>query len=126
MKSRLITVLYPAWTWSIAPHRRFMAASYSADLSTGHNVERQRVVESEWFQSNWPGLVEFTPDQNRKTEFENTRGGKMSITSPGATATGRGVHDVIGDDLVSVDDADSDTKRAEANKFWKTTLRTRL
>lgn len=126
MKTRLVSVFYPTWCWSLAPHQRFLAASYSADLSTNHNVERRRIAESDWFQSHWPGKVSFTPDQNRKTEFENTAGGKMSITSPGGTATGRGAHDVICDDLVSADDADSDAHRESANDFFDGTLRTRL
>jgi predicted phage terminase large subunit-like protein len=126
MKSRYVTVIFPSWCWSLTPSERFLAASYSADLSVAHNVERRRIVESDWFQSNFPDKVAFTPDQNRKTEFENIAGGKMTATSVGGTATGRGAHYVLSDDIVSVDDADSDVKRKAGNDFWFGTLRTRL
>src|SRR5581483_7195003 len=126
MKSRLISVFYPAWSWTKAAGHRFLCSSYSGDLATDHNIERRQILDSAWFQETFPGRVAFSRDQNRVTSFKNTVGGRMMVPSPTSTATGRGAHDVIADDLVSVDDADSETKRVAANNFWDRTLRSRL
>ena len=41
MKSRLVTVFYPCWTWATIPSRRFMAASYAASLSVKHSLNAE-------------------------------------------------------------------------------------
>jgi predicted phage terminase large subunit-like protein len=124
MKSRLVNVFYPTWSWSQIPTRRFLSSSYSGDLSEGFNVERAKLVSSEWFQSKWPGTIELARD--RQDEIENTVGGRMSATSTGGTATGKGTHDGIVDDPLNPKQAASETELRGSNEFFDQTLRTRL
>lgn len=127
-KSRFVTVFYPAWTWATtAPGRRFMTVSYSGGatgLSTIHSTERRTVLESQWFQQHFPGRVIFTG--NQKTQYENTAGGRMIATSTGGTATGKGVHDIICDDLINPKQAESDLERKAGINFYDKTLLSRL
>lgn len=124
MKSRLVNVFYPTWSWSQIPTRRFLSSSYSGDLSEGFNVERSKLVSSEWFQRMFPGKV--TLSQSTRAQIENEVGGRMTATSTGGTATGKGSHDVIIDDPLNPKQAASETELRGSNEFFDQTLRTRL
>src|SRR5690606_30250755 len=47
MKSRLVSVLWPAWVWGPAgwPEARFMFASYGQDLSTRDSMDCRALIE---------------------------------------------------------------------------------
>jgi predicted phage terminase large subunit-like protein len=125
-KSRLLTVFFPAWWWSTDPSRRFMSASYSGGalgLSTLHSLERRRVLESDWYRENF-GNFEWT--QLTQQQYENDAGGRMVATSTGATATGKGFHCMILDDILNPKKAESDLERITALDFFDKTLRSRL
>ena len=124
MKSRLVNVFYPAWTWSTIPTRRFLSSSYSGDLSESFNVERSKLVQSEWFERMCPGIVRL--EQDRQDQIENSVGGRMTATSTGGTATGKGAHDVIVDDPLNPKQAASEAEIKGSNEFFDKTLRTRL
>lgn len=124
MKSRLVNVFYPTWSWSQIPTRRFLSSSYSGDLSEGFNVERSKLVSSEWFQRLFPGQVTLTKET--RAEIESSVGGRMTATSTGGTATGKGAHDVIVDDPLNPRQAASEVELRGSNEFFDQTLRTRL
>lgn len=124
MKSRLVNVFFPVWTWTQIPTRRFLSSSYSGDLSAQFNIERSKLVRSSWFQDTFPGVVGLTRD--RQDEIENQVGGRMTATSTGGTATGKGAHDVIVDDPLNPKQAASEVELNGANDFFDQTLRTRL
>ena len=124
MKSRLVNVFYPTWSWSQVPTRRFLSSSYSGDLSAGFNVERSKLVQSEWFRERFPSVIELS--QDRQDQIENTVGGRMTATSTGGTATGKGAHDVIIDDPLNPKLAASEAELRASNEFFDQTLRTRL
>jgi predicted phage terminase large subunit-like protein len=124
MKSRFVNVFYPTWSWSQIPTRRFLSSSYSGDLSEGFNVERSKLVRSEWFQQMFPAKVSLS--QDTQAQIENEVGGRMTATSTGGTATGKGAHDVIIDDPLNPKLAASEVELAASNNFFDDTLRTRL
>ncbi len=124
MKSISTTVMFPVWCWIDRPEMRWMFSSYSADLAVDHSVARRRILESDWYRANWPGL-KLTTDQNIKSAYENDRRGKMVATSVGSKATGMGGN-LICDDLLNARDAQSEVKRKGANEFFDKTLATRL
>lgn len=124
MKSRLVNVFYPVWTWTQIPTRRFLSSSYSGDLSTFFNRERARLVKSAWFQEMWPNLVSLVTD--KQEEIESSVGGRMTATSTGGTATGKGAHDVIIDDPLNPGMAASELELKGSNQFFDETLRSRL
>ncbi len=124
MKSRLVNVFYPTWSWSQIPTRRFLSSSYSGDLSEGFNVQRSKLVRSEWFERMFPDKVALS--QDTQAQIENEVGGVMTATSTGGTATGKGAHDVIIDDPLNPKQAASETELRGSNEFFDQTLRTRL
>lgn len=125
-KSRFVTVFFPAWWWSSDPSRRFLSVSYSGGalgLATAHSMERRRVLDSEWYKTTFGN---FAWTQFTQQQYENDIGGRMVATSTGATATGKGFHVLVLDDLLNPKKAESDAERATALKFVDQTLRSRL
>ncbi len=125
-KSNIVTVLWPAWSWTLKAFLRFITCSYSASLSEKHATMRRNVIDSNWYQSQWGGLVRFAPDQNKKQEYENTARGHMIATSVGGTITGKGGDVIIEDDMINPLQAVSDAERKAAIDMHKMVLSTRI
>jgi len=127
-KSRLVTVAWPCWEWGPKnlPHLRYLCASYSQDLATDHNLERRSVIQSAWYQRSWGDRVQLVEGEQQKTQFSNTRRGRMMITSTGGMATGRGGERLIADDPLNPEQAESEADRATARRFFARTFQTRL
>jgi predicted phage terminase large subunit-like protein len=125
-KSNIVTVLWPAWSWTLKAFLRFITCSYSASLSEKHSTMRRNVIDSSWYQERWGGLVRFTPDQNKKQEYENTARGHMIATSVGGTLTGKGGDVIIEDDMMNPLQAVSDAERKAAIDMHKMVLSTRI
>lgn len=124
MKSRLATVIFPAWWWLTDPSRAFMSVSYSKDLTATHSRERREVLQSKWF-----GEITTQPFHwkvQAENEYSNDCGGHMLATSVGGSVTGRGANCIILDDLVSAKQAESEADRSSAIRFIDQTLRSRL
>jgi len=125
-KSNLISVLWPAWSWTERPGIRWVFASYAASLSTKLSVDRRLLIESDWYQERWGAMFALAEDQNQKTEFSNTDRGTMIATSVGGSITGKGGDRIVIDDLLNPLDAESKAARDAANDFYARTLSTRL
>jgi predicted phage terminase large subunit-like protein len=125
-KSTIVSVLWPAWSWTERPWTRWVFASYAATLSTKLSIDRRAVIESGWYQDRWGTMFALAGDQNQKTEFSNTDRGTMITTSVGGSITGKGGDRIIMDDLINPDDAESKAARKAANEFYGKTLSTRL
>lgn len=125
-KSNLVTVLWPAWSWTRKAFLRFITCSYSASLSEKHATMRRNIIDSNWYRRQWGGLVRFTSDQNKKQEYENTARGHMIATSVGGTITGKGGDVIIEDDMINPLQAVSDAERKAAIDMHKMVLSTRI
>lgn len=126
LKSKLISVMWPTWTWTFKPWLRWIFASYAAALSVKHSTDRRNLIESPWYQKNWGSVCRMAPDQNMKTEYQNTQQGVMVATSVGGSITGKGGDILVIDDLINPEDAESKLKRDAALEFYRLTLSTRL
>lgn len=131
MKSILISVMWPVWEWTLAPHMRYLTASYADRLSTDLSLSRRRIIESEWYERgmrHYWGHEGFalTGDQNVKTSYENTSRGKMIATTFGSTAIGEGGDRIIVDDPQNPGNAYSEVKRLNTLRYWDGQLSTRL
>lgn len=125
-KSNLVTVAWPAWSWTRKAFLRFITCSYSASLSEKHATMRRNIIESDWYQRKWGPLVRMAPDQNKKNEYENTARGHMIATSVGGTITGKGGDVEIEDDMINPLQATSDAERQAALDMHTKVLSTRL
>jgi len=124
-KSSYVTISWPAWVWARNSTLRFLAASYSKDLSSDHSIKRRALIESQWYQSLWP--IAFTRDTNRQDQYKNSSQGEMISTSVGAaTTTGRGGDFLILDDSMNADEARSKTAQASLHYWYANTWLKRL
>jgi predicted phage terminase large subunit-like protein len=126
MKSMLVTIMYPTWCWTTAPHLKFINLSYSDTLSKGHNMKRRDIIQDTWYQNNWKDVFQLKDDLNTQRKFENNHYGSMFSTSIGGTLTGEGADVIVVDDPHNPKQAESDTQREDAVEFFRTTLQTRL
>lgn len=126
LKSKLVSVFFGAWTWAKSPGQSFILTSYSDSLSEELNITRRTLLTSEWFQSTFPGKVQFAADQNRREQFKNLAGGQSVATSVAGVLTGLGADYLLVDDLLSPQQSYSDLERTNANRFFDSTLRSRL
>jgi predicted phage terminase large subunit-like protein len=133
MKSLLVSVAWPAWTWSLiqssplsGPGVGFLSTSYAHSLSVRDNVKCRRLIDSPWYRALWGDRFALTSDQNTKIRFENNRGGYRIASSVDGTATGEGGSVVMFDDPLSAKEANSVTARVAVNDWWDNTMSTRL
>lgn len=125
LKSTIITIIFPVWAWISDPKKRFMAASYSHDLSTQHSLKRRDLIQSVWFQDLFGDNFHLSYDCNRGDNFKNNHDGEMIATSVGGSVMGRGYDIGILDDPVSGDQALSSIERNKTNDWIIHTFATR-
>ena len=126
MKSLIVSVFWPAWSWARNPAMRWLFASYAATLSIRDSVKCRRVIESEWYQSAWGHVFRLTGDQNQKTKFENNKTGSRTATSVGGAATGERANRIIADDPHNLAEVHSDKKRTEVLEWWDNVMFNRV
>jgi predicted phage terminase large subunit-like protein len=124
-KSTLTSVAWPAWDWSRHPWLRWLFASYGADLAIRDSVRCRRLIESAWYQERYGRVYQLEADQNQKTRYETTRGGRRLATSVGGAGTGEGGDRIVVDDPLKADEASSDPRLDEAINWWDGTISTR-
>lgn len=118
-KSTIVTIMFPAWIWTIAPWVRIITNSYSGALSIEHSIKSKDIVESDKYKRLFP-YVEIRADKGGKQHYETTEGGFRYATSTGATITGMHAHVIINDDPENPRQADSEQMRHIANEHTKT------
>jgi len=125
-KSRITTVIFPAWCWARDASLNFLTTSYSDSLSEELSVLRRHLLQSKWFQETFSGRVLFAPDQNRREQYANLAHGQMTATSGTGTALGKGCDFLICDDALSPQQSFSDLERESVNRDFDSTFRSRL
>lgn len=127
-KSRLVNVMWPAWEWGPRnrPDLRYMAWSYSADLSQDHNADCRKIIESDVYQQCWGDRFEIDQTSNAKAYYKNDKGGWRRSSSVGGAGTGYRADRLLFDDPHNVRDADSEAALKEATRWFARTLPTRV
>jgi hypothetical protein len=74
----------------------------------------------------WGTRVRLASDQNEKREFLNRRRGHRAVTSIGGSILGKGGNRIVVDDPHNPTQAESDTQRDAALRFFSRTRSTRL
>lgn len=123
-KSRLTSILFPAWALTKAPTSRIIQTGYSGDLSEGFTREARTLVRS-------PGYLKLFPEMatgvDRAGEWHTKLGGYYMATSTGGGGTGRGADILIVDDpFKNAEDAGSKKIRDHVWEMFATTFLTRL
>jgi len=124
IKSLIFNVFLPCWIWTKRPSFKILSGSHSADLSTGFNIRRRELIQSEEYQHYWP--IQIKDDSNKQHYFANTKNGFMASASVCGKVTGKGADILIMDDSLDAQDAHSETKREAANNWYSNSFYNRL
>ena len=125
MKSLIVNVFWPAWTWLFRPGWRAIFTSYDSALVVRDSVKCRDLIVSEWYQAFKPGW-RLKPDQNEKSYYFNTENGfRISLTVGGASTGHRG-DVVVVDDPISAINAKNPLQRAAVIEWWDKAMSSRL
>lgn len=108
-KSLIVSVMFPAWLWTLDPSKQIISTSHKEDIAIRDSVRCRRLILSDWYQRHWPTALR--DDQNAKAKFENDRNGSRHAMPFGSMTGSRG-NVVIVDDPLSVKEAKSAAYRA--------------
>lgn len=120
-KSTILSVMLPAWAWTVDSTLRIGTASYSGDLSMQLAVKSRDIIQSDKYKAYFP-KVRIREDSNNKGHYINTDGGERYATSTGGTIVGIHFHLIIIDDPVNTKEATSEVALEQACDFVNTTL----
>ena len=90
-KSLVVSVLWPAWVWTLDPTYRWICASYDKDVVLRDARKSRTMIEGDWFRARWPG-VRLPSDASASkavSSFYNTRGGMRFSTTVRGSVTGQ-------------------------------------
>lgn len=125
-KSLLVSTFGPAWQWIQDPTTKFIACTYDQTLSEKNARLQRDLVASPWFRDRWGDIVSLSNREEAKVRlFANGARGWRFSTSIAGGVLGRHADCLIGDDLVSADDAEKPEAHEDAASFWFTKLATR-
>jgi phage terminase large subunit-like protein len=120
-KSTILSVMLPAWAWTVDATLRIISASYSGELSMGLAVKSRDIIQSDKYRAYFP-KVRIREDSNNKGHYINTEGGERFTTSTGSTILGIHGHLIIIDDPVNTKEAASEGALEQACDFVNSTL----
>ncbi len=115
VKSTLVCVMWPTWTWTFMPHTRWLFTSYDKEFAKRDNEKCQALWDSDWFQARWGS--EFQLVTRRRDKITNNKGGFRVVFKIGK-GTGEGGQFVIADDPNAIDEVESETILESTNRGW--------
>lgn len=125
-KTMIACVLWPVWHWLHKPGEQFLTGSVDDTLATDAAILSRRLIESDWFQTLWPGEIEIYDDENRAGMYRNTRGGYRQTASMQGRITGVGGTIQLLDDPHDAKKVESDVVRLNAIATHDNAWRSRL
>lgn len=99
LKSSIVSVGAPSWSFGQDPTERFLTASGASTLATKHSLDCRLILRSQWYKLLFP-KVELRADQDQKNRFETTAGGHRIAIGAGASIVGQGGRIKIIDDPI--------------------------
>jgi len=120
-KSRVADLFVP-WIWIKNPEKKFIYGSYGKELACDATKLIRTVINSSWYQERWPLRL----TENRQDYIANYRRGNCYAVGTGGAVTGKGASYLIADDLVKVQQANSDTEIKSANDWYDDTFSNRF
>ncbi len=101
MKSIIVSVLFPVWSWLQDPSTRFAVIGYDGELTgTRDGAKVINLIQSQWFQERWGDILQISSEP-AKSNITTQKGGFRYATSVGGGYTGRHVHYELADDLLN-------------------------
>lgn len=124
-KSTLMSIMLPAWAWTVFPGFRFAGVSFAFDLQADFSRKCRTIVTSDKYKLYFPH-VELRDDQNTKKYFMTTGGGFRYSAGSNGGILGMHMHLIVIDDPASPEQASSPAELATINRWIQETVSTRL
>ena len=123
-KSTIISVMLPAWAWTIDPSMRILTVTHADTLSMKFSVKSREIIECDKYRDYFP-YVELKKYQNSKSDYENTKNGQRFSAGLEASITGQHFHLIIIDDPLNPKESVSEKECITASNLIDSTLSTR-
>ncbi len=122
MKSRLASVLWPAWEWTHSPGLKYWTGSYDIHLAMEMASYSRDLMLSDWYQARWGHEFKFRSTAAKW--ITNDQAGHRLSTSPESSGTGKHGHRILVDDAVNALDASAITKATleKANEWYDVSM----
>ena len=125
LKSHAASVAFPAWFLGHNPATQIVCASYGQDLANKLGRDTRNLMSSALYNRLFPDTVLSSAKLSADDFMTTARGGRMAA-SVGGSLTGRGADVIIVDDPLKPEEALSDSCREAANRWYSSTLLSRL
>ncbi len=125
-KSRIVSVLWPAWVWTRWPAFRWIFLSSNPRVALRDSVYCRDVVISPWYQSWFEPAWKLRDDDNAKGKFANSAGGYRSAFGFSSRITGDRADAIVWDDPHDAEEVNSDALRLEVIDRWDNAIGNRV
>ena len=119
------SVAFTAWMLGRNPALKIMMVTYGAKLSSEHVENCRRLMSHSFYRALFPATQLVMGGKGELVIRTTAGGGCRSVTVGGAT-TGFGADLILIDDAMKAEDITSEARREELDRFYRTTLVTRL
>jgi predicted phage terminase large subunit-like protein len=117
--------IYTAWMLGHSPSLKIMFATYGDKLGRDHLERVRQVMQHPIYRRLFP-RSRVVPGGTGEGVLRTTAGGGCRVVTVGGAATGFGADIIIIDDAIKADDYPSAARRDEVDRFYRSTLLTRL
>lgn len=125
MKSKITSVLFPAWLLGVHPNWQILAVSHTKELAEKFGRETKNLVDSPDYQVVFP-RTKVRSDSRAAARWGTTEKGEYYATGAGASIAGFRGNVILADDLLSEQTAYSKIDREKVVNWWAPGLRSRL
>ena len=88
LKSRIVSVFFPAWIWLHDPGFKFICLSVNEEAALRDARAMRTVIRSEWYQETFQPKWSLKGDQDAISNFGNTKGGERLSKASGSEVVG--------------------------------------
>lgn len=127
-KSLMTDVFWPAWEWGPLgnPSTRYVAFSYSSELTERDNQRFGSIITSPKYRELWGDIVRMDNREPGMHKVQNRRTGWKLASSVSGVGTGERGDRVIIDDPHNVKEAESEKVRTETVRWFRESITSRM
>lgn len=126
MKSLILSVFAPAWVWLWRPSWRSVFSSANERVALRDSLKCRQLVESKEYQETFKPDWKLASDQNAKSEFATTKGGRRLAITTGQKVTGDRADALFIDDPHDAAEVLSKASRDTVRIWWTQAFRNRV
>lgn len=126
LKSYLVSVIWPVWSWTKDPSMKFATISYADDIALILSRLSKNLILSVWFQRLYGTKVVLKGDVSGAGHYETTETGIRKAIGMAGGITGLGFDVLCLDDPQNPKKAASEVERANTIELYKNTIYNRL